>query len=178
MWYAGWENPDEIENCCFSRNAKIKNSKFWNACESPWVWRAVEHNPEAWMEIDLTAEDFDFNDHPIHLKLCWILPDGSKHCSDTSENTSTDLTMLGLVGDGRIDYESDFDQDEVNEWGRCEDECHTGTWEQTVDWSLKAEWGKCAFCDESIPYWDFWIRDNLAHLDTVDNGEGDSEVER
>lgn len=170
MWYSGWENPDHIDNCCFARNAKIQASRFWNACTSPWVWRDVTENPEAWMEIDLTPEDFTFNDHPIDLKICFIVPDDNgvdtRYEADTGAGSGAEqIANLGLVGDGRIDYESQYDMNAENAWGICEDTCYDG-WEATQEWELKCTWGKCAFCTECQPHWDYWIRDNIAHLTT------------
>jgi len=72
------------------------------------------------------------------------------------------IENLGLFGDGHIDFESPYDKDEVNDWGICDDWCYGEGWVANVEWERKCKWGKCAFCDECIPYWPFWVESNLA----------------
>ena len=162
MWYAGWENPSEVENCCYPQNLKVVDSVFWNACEKPWIWSDKDMCPDAWVQQDIVAQDFDLDEHPVDIRLCFQLDD-ELYVADTSYGQEMEnIENLGLFGDGHIDFESPYDKDEVNDWGICDDWCYGEGWVANVEWERKCKWGKCAFCDECIPYWPFWVESNLA----------------
>lgn len=159
MFYAGWENPNNVENCCYPTNIKIRNSKFWNTCHKPWIWSNKQKAPDAWVEQDLIAEDFDLNEHPIDLKLCFKIGEEIYEADTGAGEGDAHIKNLGLQGNGAIDTDSEHSVDAENTWGQCQDMCYA---KAHVEWSRKCNWGKCANCMECVEYWPNWVARNLA----------------
>ena len=165
MFYGGWENPSEIENCCYATNLRLKQSKFWNTCHKPWIWSNKTYCPDAWMEQDLIAEDFDLNEHPIELRICFKIND-TVYEADTGAGTGDIfIKNVGLFGDGSIDDNSQYDVNAENTWGECDQDFCYGNENQT--WERKCTWGKCGNCMECVEYWPIWVESNLSSTATT-----------
>merc|ERR1711907_30863 len=46
MYYAGYENPSDISDCCYSTNIEVVGSKWYNSCRTPQLWQSKK-NPNA-----------------------------------------------------------------------------------------------------------------------------------
>lgn len=99
MFYAGYENPSNIADCCYSKSIRISGSRWYNSCRTPQLWQSSK-NPNAFIEKDLSESDFTINEHPIDLELCFTIG-GQELISSTATGEN-----VGLVGDGSITYNS------------------------------------------------------------------------
>jgi len=164
MYYAGWENPSNFPNCCYSQNGKIKNSKFYNTCRSPWIWAGSETDPEtgvknqeAWTNINikdpfsgghLQRQDFQVNPTPIKLELCFKLPDGKEYKANVDEK-SAPKANLGLIGDGSVDLDiKNIKVATKNKYGKCTNDATFSCNNQRAPWPARCTWGKCNGCDQ------------------------------
>jgi len=153
MYYAGWENPSNVADCCYPTNLKLTNGKFWNTCHMPWIAENKTKAPNAWVEKDLIPEDFELNENPISLNLCFKI-DGQEYKADTRAGTDDiHIKNLGLIGDGAIDTDSEYDEDAIETWGDCEDTCKLSS----MPWETKCLWGKCRACLDCTDYWSHWV---------------------
>jgi hypothetical protein len=108
MFFAGYENPSNYSDCCYSSNISGTNAKWYNSCrcnanrrgsDPPGcvLWQSSE-NPDAWVSKDFTEQNFEINEHPIELELCFTI-DGEEYVA-----SSVTRTNVGLYGNGEIDY--------------------------------------------------------------------------
>lgn len=109
MFYAGYENPGGIDNCCASSDISITGN-WYNSCalgsdykppSDTWIPGKVlgvsTMNPDAWVKKDLTMEDFTPK-APIELELCFTI-DGKEYKASTVTQEN-----VGLFGDGSVSY--------------------------------------------------------------------------
>merc|ERR1712100_551412 len=68
MYFAGYENPSEIDDCCYSSNIQVVGSKWYNSCRTPQLWQSKK-NPNAFVKKDLTEANFSFDEHQLDLEL-------------------------------------------------------------------------------------------------------------
>jgi len=172
MFYAGWENPDNYDNCCYSSNQSV-TGEYYNSCRSPVLWQDNSKNPDAWVKTELTKNDFTLNEHPVQVDLCFTI-DGQEYKASTAAGTSAEhVANIGLFGTGSIDDNSSYDKDAVNRWnaGKTCDEtgCRgDGTsstaWLVAKAWSTKCGWGKCQGCTECD---DFYVSEEAEQAEPV-----------
>lgn len=109
MFFAGYENPGDFENCCPSSDISI-TGEWYNSCNlgkdykphsDTWIPGKVlgvsKMNPDAWVKKDLTMKDFQIK-APIELELCFMIG-GEKYVASTVTQEN-----VGLYGDGSITY--------------------------------------------------------------------------
>lgn len=150
MWYAGWENPSNIENCCFSSNCTVEGGKYYNTCRKPYIWQGSE-NPNAWVKQEIAKVDFVLNEHPVQIDLCFKI-NGEEYKASTAAGTSEEhIKNIGLYGSGFIDDSSSYNKNQVNNWraGKpCKEASCEGGWRDNEPWSTKCDWGNCQGCDQ------------------------------